>query len=68
MLAANDCLDLTINVDRRDLLKAQAAKIGSSEAQRMIRTLLQTQETLDQIVNARLALEILMLDMPSLKM
>jgi DNA polymerase-3 subunit delta' len=67
VLAANDCLDLTVNVDRRDLLKAQAAKIGSSEAQRMIRTLLQTQETLDQNVNARLALEVLMLDMPILK-
>jgi DNA polymerase-3 subunit delta' len=67
VLAANDCLDLTVNVDRRDLLKAQAAKIGSSEAQRMIRTLLQVQETLDQNVNARLALEVLMLDMPTLK-
>jgi DNA polymerase-3 subunit delta' len=68
VLAANNCLDLTVNVDRRDLLKAQAAKIGSSEAQRMIRTLLQTQETLDQNVSARLALEVLMLDMPTLKM
>lgn len=67
VLAANDCLDLTVNVDRRDLLKVQAAKIGSSEAQRMIRTLLQTQETLDQNVSARLALEVLMLDMPTLK-
>lgn len=68
VLAANDCLDLTVNVDMRDLLKAQAAKIGFSEAQRMIRTILQTQETLDQNVNARLALEVLMLDMPTLKM
>jgi len=68
VLAANNCLDLTVNVDMRDLLKAQAAKIGSSEAQRMIRTILQTQETLDQNVNARLTLEVLMLDMPTLKM
>ena len=68
VLAANDCLDLAVNVDRRDLLKAQATKIASSEAQRMIRALLQTQETLDQNVNARLALEVLMLDMPTLKM
>jgi DNA polymerase-3 subunit delta' len=68
VLAANDCLDLTVNVDMRDLLKAQAAKIGSSEAQCMIRTILQTQETLDQNVNARLTLEVLMLDMPTLKM
>ena len=68
VLAANGCLDLTVNVDRRDLLKAQAAKIGSSEAQRMIRTILQTQETLAQNVNPRLTLEVLMLDMPTLKM
>ena len=67
VLVANNCLDLTVNVDRRDLLKIQAAKIGSSEAQRMIRTLLQVQETLDQNVNARLALEVLMMDMPALK-
>jgi DNA polymerase-3 subunit delta' len=68
VLAANDCLDLTVNVDMRDLLKVQAAKIGSLEAQRMVRALLQTQETLDQNVNARLTLEVLMLDMPTLKM
>jgi DNA polymerase III subunit delta' len=68
VLAANDCLDLIVNVDRRDLLKAQAAKISSSEAQRMIWTLLQMQETLDQNVSVRLALEVLMLDMPTLKM
>ncbi len=68
VLAANNCLDLTVNVDRRDLLRTQAAKIGSSAAHRMIRTLLQAQETLDQNVNARLALEVLMLDMPALKM
>jgi DNA polymerase-3 subunit delta' len=68
VLAANGCLDLTVNVDRRDLLKVQATKIGSSEAQRMIRTIVQTQETLSQNVSARLALEVLMLDMPTLKM
>lgn len=68
VLAANGCLDLTVNVDRRDLLKTQAAKIGSSEARRMVRTILQTQETLDQNVSARLALEVMMLDMPTLKM
>jgi DNA polymerase-3 subunit delta' len=68
VLAANDSLDLTVNVDMRDLLRAQAAKIGSSEAQRMVRALLQAQETLDQNVNARLTLEVLMLDMPTLKM
>ena len=67
VLAANGCLDLTINADMRDLLKAQSAKIGTSEAERMVRKILQTQEAIEQNVNARVALEVLMLDMPSVK-
>ena len=67
VLAANNCLDLTVNVDMRTLLKAQAAKIGSEEAERMIRAIVQTREALEQNVNARVALEILMLDIPQLK-
>ncbi len=67
VLTANGCLDLTVNVDMRDLLKAQAAKIGTSEAERMVRATLQTQEALEQNVNARVALEVLMLDTPSIK-
>lgn len=68
VLAANDCLDLTINVDMRDLLKAQATKVGTSEAERMVRAILQTQEALEQNVNARVALEVLMLDTPTIKL
>jgi DNA polymerase-3 subunit delta' len=67
LLAAHGCLDLTVNVDMRDQLKVQAAKLGAARAERMVRTILQTQETLGQNVNARLALEVLMLDMPTLK-
>lgn len=67
VLTANGCLDLTINVDMRDLLKAQAAKIGTGEAERMVRAILQTQEALEQNVNARVALEVLMLDTPTIK-
>jgi DNA polymerase-3 subunit delta' len=67
VLAANNCLDLTVNVDMRDLLKTQASKIGSVEAERMVRTILQTIEALGQNVNTRVALEVLMLDMPTLK-
>lgn len=68
VLAANNCLDLTVNVDKRDLLKMQASKLGSTKAGQMIRAILRTQEALDQNVNARLALEVLMLDMPTLKL
>ncbi|MBV9019855.1 MAG: DNA polymerase III subunit delta' [Chloroflexi bacterium] len=65
VLAANRCLDLTVNVDMRDLLKAQAAKVGARESERMVRAILQTMELLDQNVNTRMALEVLMLDVPA---
>ncbi|GCE20394.1 DNA polymerase III subunit delta' [Dictyobacter kobayashii] len=68
VLAANGCLDLTVNVDMRDLLKTQSAKVGTHEAERMVRAILQTQESLDQNVNARVALEVLMLDTPTIKL
>jgi DNA polymerase-3 subunit delta' len=68
VLAANTCLNLTVNVDMRDLLKIQAAKIGTAEAERMVRAILQTMESIEQNVNARVALEVLMLDMPTIKM
>jgi DNA polymerase-3 subunit delta' len=64
VLAANNSLDLTVNVDRRDVLKRHAAKVGTNEAERMVRAILGTMEALDQNVNARTALEVLMLDMP----
>jgi len=66
VLAANTCLDLTVNVDMRTTLKQQAAKIGTAESERMVRAILGTMEALDQNVNARTALEVLMLDLPSI--
>jgi len=66
VLAANNCLDLTVNVDMRDLLKIQAAKVGSAGAERMVRAILQTREAIEQNVNTRVALEVLMLDIPKI--
>src|SRR5579863_6447920 len=66
VLAANTCLDLTVNVDMRDTLKQQAAKVGTTEAERMVRAILGTMDALDQNVNARAALEVLMLDLPKM--
>ncbi len=68
VLAANRCLDLTVNVDMRDQLKSQAAKVGTAEAERMVRAILQTMESIEQNVNARVALEVLMLDVPTIKL
>ncbi len=67
VLAANNCLDLTVNVDMRPLLKAQAANVGTAEAERMIRAILHTMEAIEQNVNPRVALEVLMLDVPAIK-
>ena len=65
VLAANGCLDLTVNVDMRTQLKAQATKLGTAEAQRMVQRILETMEALAQNVNTRVALEVLMLDLPT---
>jgi DNA polymerase-3 subunit delta' len=51
----------------RGQLQKQAAKIGSSGAQHMIRAILRTIEALEQNVNARVALEVLMLDVPTVR-
>ncbi len=67
VLASHNSLDLTVNVDMRSLLQKQAAKFGSSEAQRMVHAILRTMEMLEQNVNARVALEVLMLDLPAAK-
>jgi DNA polymerase-3 subunit delta' len=67
VLASNGCLDLTVNVDMRDQLKAQAARISTIQAEEMVRSVLKTLEALEQNVNARMALEVLMLDVPTIK-
>ncbi|GAC1392695.1 MAG: DNA polymerase III subunit delta' [Ktedonobacteraceae bacterium] len=67
VLAANNCLDLTVNVDMRPLLRTQAAKVGTAESERMVRAILQTMEAIEQNVNPRVALEVLMLDVPTIR-
>ncbi|HLI71757.1 MAG TPA: DNA polymerase III subunit delta' [Ktedonobacteraceae bacterium] len=66
ILVANNCQDLVVNVDMRGLLQKHAARISPVESMRMIRSILRTLEALDQNVNTRLALEVLMLDVPVL--
>jgi DNA polymerase-3 subunit delta' len=64
VLAANKSIDLIVNVDMRDLIAKQASKLDQIEAERMVRALLRTMEALEQNVNTRVALEVLMLDLP----
>ena len=67
VLAANNCLDLIVNVDMQGVIQNQAAKVDAAESQRMVRAILGTMEALDQNVNARVALEVLMLDLPMVR-
>jgi DNA polymerase-3 subunit delta' len=67
ILVANNCLDLTVNVDMRSTLEKQAAQLGSATSEHMVRAILQTIESIEQNVNIRVALEVLMLDVPKLK-
>ena len=67
VLAANNCLDLIVNVDMQGLIQNQATKIGAADSQRMVRAILVTIEALEQNVNARVALEVLMLDLPTVR-
>ena len=66
VLAANNSLDLIVNVDMRNLIAKQATRVGPVEAERMVRAILRTMEALEQNVNARVALEVLMLDLPTI--
>src|SRR6266567_3819074 len=66
VLAAHKCLDLTVNVDMRHVLEQQAATVGMRESERMVHAILDTMEALDQNVNTRAALEVLMLDVPKI--
>src|SRR5256886_10744445 len=66
VLAAHQCLDLTVNVDMGHVLEQQAATVGMRESERMVHAILDTMEALDQNVNTRAALEVLMLDVPKI--
>ncbi|HLL79016.1 MAG TPA: hypothetical protein VKT25_05925, partial [Ktedonobacteraceae bacterium] len=67
VLASHGSLDLVVNIDLAGLLEKQAARVGQAESQRMVRAILGTMEALDQNVNARTALEVLMLDVPTIR-
>ena len=53
------------NTDRETELRLQAAQLGTAEIVAFVRKLLETLESLDRNASARLALEVLMLDLPA---
>ena len=56
--------DYLLDIDRQADLRLQAAQLTSVQIVRFIKRLLETLEALDRNASARLALEVLMLDLP----
>ncbi len=61
LLASCDCKDLIVNIDFMDSVCQTAEQYAFTEAEEAVRGLEKTLEQLDQNVNARLALEVLLL-------
>jgi DNA polymerase-3 subunit delta' len=66
MLAAAGANTPLTNVDRQEEIRALAARCGFTQACNMVQRLDTTLENLDANLNARLLLEVLLLDMPYL--
>jgi DNA polymerase-3 subunit delta' len=54
-----------VNVDREDQIETLASQISTEKARAMISRLEYTLELLDRNVNSRLALDVVMLDLPA---
>jgi DNA polymerase-3 subunit delta' len=63
LLASGSHVAIT-NSDRRAMLRKQAGQVTIRQAQRMVAQLRSTTKNLDQNVNVRLALEVLLLSLP----
>jgi len=64
LLASGSHVAIT-NLDRKAMLHQQAGQVTIRQAQRMVAQLRSTTKNIDQNVNARLALEVLLLSLPS---
>lgn len=64
LLAASGAHTEPVNVDQRDAIRALAAQVPAPAIRSLISALARTSDLLDRNVNARLALEVLMLDWP----
>lgn len=66
LLASGSSAPLS-NLDYQAQIEALAARLGVQAARRVIAAIVQTQDRLQANVNARLALEVLMLDLPTIR-
>jgi DNA polymerase-3 subunit delta' len=65
LLLASDSQVAITNIDRVTMLRQQAGQVTIRQAQRMVAQVRSTIKNLDQNVNVRLALEVLLLSLPS---
>jgi DNA polymerase-3 subunit delta' len=65
MLIASGSQVAIMHSDQRDVLMRQASQVGFQQAQRMVAQVRSTTRYLDQNVNLRLALEVLLLSLPN---
>ncbi len=67
LLLKSDCVKSMVNIDRKDVLQQQASRCSLSAVSKAIRSIEETMQQLDQNANARLVLEVLMLNIPILE-
>ena len=65
LLLSTDCQDAITNLDLSDILKAEASRYDAAQVVAVLRSLAATKRRLEENVNPRLALEVLMLDLPA---
>jgi len=65
LLASSGCQDVITNLDLWDILKAEASRYDPAQVVAFLRSLAATKRRLEENVNPRLALEVLMLDLPA---
>ena len=65
LLAATGCQEAVINVDLGDILQTEAARYDPRQVAAFLRALAAARRRLEENVNPRLALEVLMLELPS---
>lgn len=63
-VAAGDAVDLILNIDRRDAIAALAAQTDPATASALQHAISETQQHIARNVNARLALDVLLLKLP----
>jgi DNA polymerase-3 subunit delta' len=65
LLASSGCQDVITNLDLWDILKVEASRYDAAQVVAFLRSLDATKRRLEENVNPRLALEVLMLDLPA---